>query len=61
MGSRARKTARRMPAVTLPTALTVIRAIALAGGKLKGSEYYLTKYQMIGLCQRWLKLRHTGR
>ncbi len=38
----------------LPTALTVIKAIALADGILLGGEGYLTKYQMIQLCKAWL-------
>lgn len=41
----------------LPTALTVIKAIAAADGVLPGGENYLTKYRMIKLCQAWLKSR----
>jgi len=41
----------------LPTALTVIKAIAAADGKLKTSPAYLTKLQMIRLCKNWLKNR----
>jgi hypothetical protein len=37
-----------------PAAETVIQAIALASGKLPGHERYLTKYEMIRLCQAWL-------
>lgn len=40
----------------LPTALTIIKAIALADGRLKGSPRYLTKYQMIRLCKNWLRM-----
>lgn len=38
-----------------PAAETIIQAIALAKGKLPGHERYLTKYEMIALCQQWLK------
>lgn len=41
----------------LPTALTMIRAIALADGKLKGHPDYLTKYEMIAICREWLRRR----
>ncbi len=37
------------------TALTIIKAIALADGILPDGERYLTKYQMITLCKRWLE------
>lgn len=39
-----------------PTALTLIKAVAAADGKLKGHPRYLTKLQMITLCRRWLDL-----
>lgn len=39
-----------------PSARTVILAIALADGVLKGHPAYLTKYQMITLCRKWLEL-----
>jgi len=38
----------------LPTALTVIKAIASAEGRLKRSPHYLTKLQMIHICKTWL-------
>ena len=38
----------------LPAAETVIKAIALAKGKLRGHEYFLTKTEMIGICEQWL-------
>lgn len=41
-------------AASLPSAKTVIQVIALADGKLKGHEYYLTKLQMIAICKTWL-------
>lgn len=37
----------------IPTALTVIKAIA-AAGVLRGNPAHLTRVQMIQLCQRWL-------
>lgn len=40
----------------LPTALTIIKRIALSDGVLRGGEYYMTKYQMITLCKNWLRL-----
>lgn len=39
----------------LPSAETVILAIALAGGKLKGHQRFMTKYDMVRLCKAWLK------
>jgi hypothetical protein len=42
------------PSEDLPTAETVIKAIALAKGKLRGHEYFLTKTEMIGICEQWL-------
>jgi hypothetical protein len=43
-------------ATDYPTALTLIKAIACADGRLRGHEDYLTKMQMIGLCKAWLRL-----
>lgn len=40
-----------------PTALTIIKKISLADGKLKGHEDYMTKYEIIRLCKLWLKAR----
>lgn len=42
---------------SLPIALTVIKAIALSDGVLRGGERYMTKYQMIELCRKWLASR----
>ena len=39
----------------LPSVLTIIKAIALADGVLRGGEGYLTKYQMIQLCKNFLE------
>lgn len=39
-----------------PGARTILRAIALAEGKLLGHPNYLTKKQMILLAKRWLEL-----
>jgi hypothetical protein len=55
-GTAANTEEKSMKRVELPTALTIIKRIALADGTLKNGEYYLTKYQMIGLCKQWLKL-----
>jgi hypothetical protein len=44
-----------------PEAEVVIRAIALASGKLPGHEYFLTKSQMIQICRQWLKEDAAGR
>ncbi len=49
--------ANKIVADNLPTALTVIKAIA-AAGRLKGHEDYLTKTQMIALAKAFLR---TGR
>ena len=43
----------------LPTALTVIKKIALAYGYLPGHENHMTKYQIINLARRWLSYRKT--
>src|SRR6266478_3662781 len=37
------------------------KAIALADGILPGGERYLTKYQMITLCKRWLEQTNVRR
>lgn len=39
-----------------PTALTVIKAIALSC-QLKGGEYYMTKRQIVALCEAWLRIQ----
>lgn len=39
----------------VPSAETIIHAIALAGGKLQGHARYLTKYDMIRMCQEWMR------
>jgi hypothetical protein len=44
----------------LPSAGTIIQAIALAGGKLPGHEYYLTRQNMVDLCRRWLAAQKTS-
>ena len=51
-----RKLSARVP-IKAPTFLTVIKAIALAEGKLKGHQYYLTKKQMIAIAKAVLKVR----
>lgn len=43
------------PNTKLPSARTIIQAIALADGKLKGHELYLSKLQICALCKAWLK------
>jgi hypothetical protein len=42
------------PSEDLPTAETIIKAIALAKGKLRGHEYFLTKTEIILVCEQWL-------
>lgn len=43
--------------VGLPTALTLIKAIALGGNFMKGHPEYLTKMQMVTLARNWLKAK----
>ena len=45
----------RKPA-TLPSAMTIIKKIALADGCLAGHPEYMTKYQIIGLAKAWLSV-----
>lgn len=42
---------------TLPSAVTVIKAIAAASGKLKGHPDYMSKNDMARLCYNWLRKR----
>ena len=42
----------------IPTAQTVLKAIAYADGKLRGHPDYLTKLQMIYLAKKILELRY---